>query len=133
MNQKHDNSQWPPPPDFGPNADVQTLGLMTPARLMTGSAWGDAAFGIVLSVVLFTLLLFALVNPLTALVLPLATKVPIGLRLLGGWALAGVVQYAVWRLCLLYDFQAVGNSILLTALPTALIWLSLSSLAWAFG
>lgn len=133
MNENHDNSQWPPPPDFGPNNDTQAPGLETSARLLTGSVRGDAASGIALSVISFTLLIFALINPLAASVLPPPTRFPIGLRLLIGWSFASVVQYAAWRLFLSYNFQVVSNSILLTAFPTAVIWLSLSLLAWMFG
>ena len=133
MNENYDNSQWPPPPNFGPGDDTHSSGLKPLARLLTGSTRGDTGFGIALSVTLFTLLIFTLTNPFTASVLPPPTKFPIGLRLLTGWFFASGVQYAAWKLFLAHDFQVVCNSIILTAFPTATIWLSLSLLAWMFG
>ena len=132
-NENYDNSQWPPPPNFGPDDDTHSSRLEPLARLLTGSTRGDAAFGITLSVTLFMLLIFTLTNPFAASVLPPPTKFPIGLRLLTGWLFASVVQYAAWNLFRAHDFRVICNNIILTAFPTAVIWLSLSLLAWMFG
>lgn len=133
MNEKHDCSQWPPPPDYGFGNDMQVSEPEIPARLLTGSVRSDAALGIAFSLITFTVLIFALVNPLATSVLPPPSKFPVGLRLLIGWFFASVTQFAAWKLFLAGNFQVIHKHIVLTALPMAVVWLLLSLMAWAFG
>lgn len=125
-----DPTQWPPPPE-----PTHHKSGVTPKqdkhRLLSGAVWTDVLFGCLVSFVSLTALTLVLFNPLAARILPKAWSSEF--RLLSGWALAVGVQAVSFITLRQRRYIAFTNSMIWTAVPTALTMLCLIVLALLIG
>lgn len=135
MREELDKPQvWPPAPRSS-STDGTYVPAVAPYKMLTGVAWLDILFGILLSIVLFPLFTFALFNPVAAPLLAFADKVfPSEARLLVGWFCAGCVQFLVYKLVCKQKLRVLSYAVMGTGVALALILLFLILIAcWMFG